>query len=81
MIGALVLLTNGDGPFQHGFRFRVLVQRLADDLFELHGTKLRATVRGRGGEPRRLVKAVTLHGAALERDEEEGWRARVVLDV
>jgi len=48
---------------------------------ELHGTKLRATVRGRGGEPRPLVKAVTLHGAALERDEEEGWRARVVLDV
>ena len=48
---------------------------------ELHGAKLRATVRGRRGEPRPLVKAVTLHRATLERDDEAGWRARVVLDV
>jgi SHS2 domain-containing protein len=48
---------------------------------ELGDGKLRATVRGRRGETRPLVKAVTLHGVALEPDEETGWRARVVLDV
>lgn len=48
---------------------------------ELDGAKLRATVRGRRGEPRPLVKAVTLHGVELEPDADVGWRARVVLDV
>jgi SHS2 domain-containing protein len=48
---------------------------------ELGDGRLRATVRGRRGEPRPLVKAVTLHGVAFEPDEETGWRARVVLDV
>jgi len=41
---------------------------------------LRAVVRGRRGRPRHLVKAVTYHRLALERDG-DGWRARVVLDV
>ena len=46
----------------------------------LRNTSLRATVRGRAGEPRPLVKAVTYHG--LELTHEGGsWRARVVLDV
>ena len=46
----------------------------------LCNTSLRATVRGRTGEPRPLVKAVTYHG--LELTHEGGsWRARVVLDV
>ena len=46
----------------------------------LRETKLRAVVRGRTGEPRPLVKAVTYHGLALA--HEDGlWRGRVVLDV
>lgn len=42
--------------------------------------ELRATVDGRRGSPRHLVKAVTYHRLALERAD-GGWRARVVLDV
>ena len=48
--------------------------------FDLEGTRLRATVEGRLGQPPHLVKAVTYHGLELVR-EGEGWRARVVLDV
>ncbi len=48
---------------------------------ELHDARLRATVRGRRGEPRPLVKAVTLHRAELRPSKDAGWRARVVLDV
>ena len=47
------------------------------DLGE-HG--LRATVEGRRGRPSQLVKAVTYHGLEL-RPAEDGWAARVVLDV
>jgi SHS2 domain-containing protein len=47
---------------------------------ELRDTTLRATVRGRAGEPRPLVKAVTYHGLELAH-EGGSWRARVVLDV
>lgn len=47
---------------------------------ELRPGSLRAVVRGRRGTPRHLVKAVTYHDLALERDG-DGWRARVVLDV
>lgn len=47
---------------------------------ELSPGSLRAVVRGRRGTPRHLVKAVTYHDLALERDA-GGWRARVVLDV
>lgn len=42
---------------------------------------LRATIQGRRGKPRHLVKAVTLHRLELSGDDETGWRARVVLDV
>ena len=48
--------------------------------FDLEGTRLRATVEGRLGQPPHLVKAVTYHGLELVR-EGEGWGARVVLDV
>jgi SHS2 domain-containing protein len=48
---------------------------------ELEDRRLRATVEGRRGRPRHLVKAVTLHGLELRRDNRGGWRARVVLDV
>src|SRR5919201_2266411 len=47
---------------------------------ELSTGRLRATVRGRTGDPRHLVKAVTLHRLAFAADG-EGFRARVVLDV
>lgn len=48
---------------------------------ELAEGTLRATVQGHRGQPRHLVKAVTLHGLELDGDDEVGWRARVVLDV
>ena len=41
---------------------------------------LDATVHGRIGEPRPLVKAVTYHGLEFE-PADGGWRAKVVLDV
>ena len=47
---------------------------------ELEGTRLRARVRGRRGEARPLVKAVTLHRLRLG-PENGVWRGRVVLDV
>jgi SHS2 domain-containing protein len=37
-------------------------------------------VRGRVGQPRHLVKAVTYHDLELRRDR-DGWRGNVVLDV
>lgn len=42
--------------------------------------RLAATVEGRTGEPRSLVKAVTYHRLRLERDGVL-WHGRVVLDV
>jgi SHS2 domain-containing protein len=48
---------------------------------KLDGGGLRAILSGYRGEPRPLVKAVTVHGLAHERDDRVGWRARVVLDV
>jgi SHS2 domain-containing protein len=47
---------------------------------ELGKRTLHATVQGHVGNPRQLVKAVTLH-RLLFAPESEGWRARVVLDV
>jgi protein archease len=41
---------------------------------------VRATLRGHVGEPRHLVKAVTLHRLLFAADG-KGWQARVVLDV
>ena len=57
---------------------RFVPERLVD--LQLDGDRLRAAVRGRRGEPRPLVKAVTRHRLAFERAD-DGWRARVVLDV
>ena len=48
--------------------------------FDLSDGLLRATVWGHTGDPRQLVKAVTLH-RLLFAPEGNGWRARVVLDV
>jgi SHS2 domain-containing protein len=48
---------------------------------KLEGGSLRATIEGRRGQPRNLVKAVTLHRLELRPDDRVGWRARVVLDV
>jgi SHS2 domain-containing protein len=46
----------------------------------LQGFRLSGIVRGRRGEPRPLVKAVTLHRLRF-RSEDGVWRGRVVLDV
>jgi SHS2 domain-containing protein len=57
---------------------RFVPERVAS--LELDDTRLRATVEGRRGHPRPLVKAVTLSGLTLA--EQEGrWRGRVILDV
>jgi SHS2 domain-containing protein len=53
-------------------------ERLA--ALELDRGELRAEVQGRSGRPSQLVKAVTYHGLTVEQ-REEGWHARVVLDV
>ena len=50
------------------------------DSVELVGNTLHASVRGRRGRARHLVKAVTLNRLDL-RQEGDGWHARVVLDV
>ncbi|MDQ3890200.1 MAG: archease [Actinomycetota bacterium] len=47
---------------------------------ELAGSRLRATVSGRRGHPRHLVKAVTYHGLRFATVNDR-WRAHVVLDV
>lgn len=44
------------------------------------GSRVAGLVRGRRGEPRPLVKAVTLHRLRF-RPEDGVWRGRVVLDV
>ena len=48
--------------------------------FEIADDRLRASVEGHLGDPRHLVKAVTLNKLRLEQAEEM-WHARVVLDV
>lgn len=47
---------------------------------ELRGGELRAEVDGRRDRPAHLVKAVTYHGLEVE-ERDDGWHARVVLDV
>lgn len=47
---------------------------------ELGEGSLRATLAGRVGTPRQLVKAATYHDLVLDR-RGDGWFARVVLDV
>lgn len=56
-----------------------LPERVAE--LELADGSVRASVEGRTGEPRQLVKAVTLHRLELGRDRDGIWRGRVVLDV
>ena len=51
-----------------------------DADLSLAGLRLSALLRGRCGEPRPLVKAVTLHRLRF-RPENGAWRGRVVLDV
>ena len=48
---------------------------------ELDDGRLLARVAGYVGEPRHLVKAVTLHRLELRPEDDGGWHARVVLDV
>jgi SHS2 domain-containing protein len=48
---------------------------------ELGDGRLRATIEGHRGEPRQLLKAITLHQLEFRRDDTVGWRAHVVLDV
>lgn len=57
-------------------------ERLVPDAADLalEGTRLSGIVSGRRGEPRPLVKAVTLHRLRFGR-EDGVWRGRVVLDV
>lgn len=50
------------------------------EQLSLEGGALSATVAGRVGEPRPLVKAVTYHRLQFE-PSERGYRARVVFDV
>jgi SHS2 domain-containing protein len=47
---------------------------------DLDQASLTAAVRGHVGEPRHLVKAVTMHRLLFAADGDH-WRARVVLDV
>lgn len=47
---------------------------------EIGDEELRATVEGHRGRPAHLVKAVTYHGLEVEQ-RDDGWHARVVLDV
>jgi SHS2 domain-containing protein len=47
---------------------------------EVAGGRLRATVAGRRGRPRHVVKAVTLNGLSVEQ-QGGSWDGRVVLDV
>ena len=50
------------------------------DRLELSDARLSAVVSGRRGRPAHLVKAVTYHGLELVQ-EDDVWRAKVVLDV
>jgi SHS2 domain-containing protein len=47
---------------------------------ELTDDGVSALVHGRAGDPPHLVKGVTYHRLRFERSD-DGWRARVVLDV
>jgi SHS2 domain-containing protein len=47
---------------------------------ELGDGRLQARVEGHRGEPSQLVKAITLHRLEF-RQLDDGWRARVVIDV
>lgn len=55
-----------------------VAERVVD--LEVASSRLRATVAGRRGRPRHLVKAVTLNELSLEQ-QGGSWHGRVVLDV
>src|SRR5262249_28651033 len=65
----LLFLSESEGFIPHR------IERLS-----LEACALSATVAGRPGEPRPLVKAVTYHRLQFE-SSERGYRARVVFDV
>lgn len=50
------------------------------ERFELSGNGVEATVAGRRAAPPHLVKAVTYHRLDMW-EEDQTWRARVILDV
>ena len=62
--------------------FLAETERLVPESADLSvsGSRVTGVVRGRRGEPRPLVKAVTLHRLRF-RPEDGAWRGRVVLDV
>lgn len=58
-----------------------LVPERAEGL-RLEPGRLVATIRGRGGEPSPLVKAVTYHRLGIwQESDSDTWRARVIFDV
>jgi SHS2 domain-containing protein len=64
---------------------RLLLSEIAHASFDATAHRFRATARGEPFDParhelRRPVKAVTYHDLAVERTD-EGWRARVILDL
>jgi SHS2 domain-containing protein len=69
-LGELIYLSEAEG---------FMPERIAS--LELGAGGLRAKVEGRHGEPRHLVKAVTLHRLELRQGDGDSWHARVVLDV
>jgi SHS2 domain-containing protein len=69
-LNELVFLADRDG---------FLPERVIE--LELSPSGLRASVKGRDGDPAPLVKAASLHGLRYERASDGAWRARVVLDV
>jgi SHS2 domain-containing protein len=69
-LGELIYLSEAEG---------FVPERIAS--LELGDGRLRATVEGRDGEPRHLVKGATLHRLEFRQGNGNGWRARVVLDV
>ena len=68
-LSELAYLAEGEGFVPDG------VEKL-----ELTGNALEATVVGRRASPPHLVKAVTYHRLGMW-EEDETWRARVILDV
>jgi SHS2 domain-containing protein len=68
-LSELAFLAESEGFVPHG------IERL-----ELSGNALEATVIGRRASPPHLVKAVTYHRLGMW-EENETWRARVILDV
>jgi SHS2 domain-containing protein len=69
-LGELVYLAETDGFVPE----RVMEMELVDN-------RLNAVVAGQRTTPQSLVKGVTYHRLEFERDGENAWHARVILDV